>query len=103
MGSGVAFLDYDGDGKPGPAVRQLLPLARPRAARRAAPTLALYRNEGDGTFEDVTEQAGLDVTLYGMGVAVGDLRQRRPARRLRHRRRRHRLFRNDGRQAASRT
>jgi hypothetical protein len=71
MGSGVAVLDYDGDGlqdllfvngcpwpgHPGPS---------------PAPRLTLYRNRGDGTFEDVTEEAGLAVTLYGMGVAVGD-------------------------------
>ncbi len=71
LGSGVAVLDYDGDGRqdllfvngcpwpgdPGPA---------------KAPCLALYRNKGDGTFEDATERAGLAVTMYGMGVAVGD-------------------------------
>ncbi len=41
-------------------------MTRPRA------TQALYRNRGDGTFEDVTAARGLDVELYGMGVAVGD-------------------------------
>jgi hypothetical protein len=35
-------------------------------------TLRLYRNNRNGTFADVTRQAGLDVELYGMGVAVGD-------------------------------
>jgi hypothetical protein len=39
-------------------------------ARR--PTLVLYRNLGGGKFADVTKEAGLDVMLYGMGVAVGD-------------------------------
>ena len=34
---------------------------------------ALYRNNRDGTFTDVTRAAGLDVEMYGMGVAVGDL------------------------------
>jgi len=33
---------------------------------------ALYRNNGDGTFTDVTEKAGLTVNFFGMGVAVGD-------------------------------
>jgi hypothetical protein len=35
-------------------------------------TLKLYRNNGNGTFTDVTRKAGLDVEMYGMGVAVGD-------------------------------
>jgi hypothetical protein len=72
MGGGVAFLDFDKDGKqdllfvnscdwPGHENKSL-----PR------PTLALYRNRGDGTFEDVTEKCGMKITLYGMGVTVGD-------------------------------
>src|SRR5207245_2723546 len=36
------------------------------------PRLTLYHNKGNGTFEDVTEKMKLNVTLYGMGVAVGD-------------------------------
>ena len=36
------------------------------------PTLALYRNDGQWTFTDVTAEAGLAITLYGMGVAAGD-------------------------------
>jgi enediyne biosynthesis protein E4 len=71
MGSGVAVIDYNGDGKP-----DLLfvnscdwPGAPPSAS---PPTLALYRNNGNGTFTDVTKETGLAVTLYGMGVAVGD-------------------------------
>ena len=35
-------------------------------------TLRLYHNNGNGTFTDVTARAGLDVEMYGMGVAVGD-------------------------------
>ena len=34
--------------------------------------MQLYRNNRDGTFSDVTEQAGLAVEIYGMGVAVAD-------------------------------
>src|SRR4030095_10588775 len=36
------------------------------------PTMALYRNDGKGHFTDVTTGSGLDVSLYGMGVAIGD-------------------------------
>src|SRR5581483_3868744 len=35
--------------------------------------LVLYRNRGDGTFEDVTQRAGLNVSFYGMGATVGDI------------------------------
>ena len=38
----------------------------------ASATLQLYRNIGEGGFDNVTQRAGLDVSLYGMGVAVGD-------------------------------
>ncbi len=72
MGGGGAFLDYDNDGW----LDILLingdywPGHAPKGAPR--PTLALYRNNHNGTFTDVTRKVGLDVTLYGMGVAVGD-------------------------------
>ncbi len=69
-GAGCAFLDYDNDGwmdiylvnsgrsdffNPNPPLRN-----------------ALYRNNRDGTFTDVTEKAGVGAGGYGMGVAVGD-------------------------------
>ncbi len=38
----------------------------------AAATLALYRNDGGGHFDNARQESGLDVSLYGMGVAVGD-------------------------------
>ncbi|MFL5340085.1 MAG: CRTAC1 family protein [Gemmataceae bacterium] len=69
MGSGVAFLDFDNDGK-----QDLLFInSRPWPGDSGSPpSMALYRNNGDGTFEDVTEKMGLAVPLYGMGVTVGD-------------------------------
>jgi hypothetical protein len=71
MGSGVAFLDYDQDG-----LQDLLFVNSccwpGYEGSKPAPTLALYRNKGNGEFEDVTEKAGLAVTMFGMGVAVGD-------------------------------
>ena len=69
-GAGCAFLDYDNDGwmdiylvnsgkcdfyNPDPPLRN-----------------ALYRNNRDGTFTDVTEKAGVAAGGYGQGVAVGD-------------------------------
>jgi hypothetical protein len=72
FGGGAAFIDYDRDGW----LDILLvngdywPGHAPSGAAR--PTLALYRNNHDGTFTDVTVQACLNISLYGMGVAVGD-------------------------------
>jgi enediyne biosynthesis protein E4 len=69
MGSGAAFLDFDADGW------QDILLANStnwpgHAGPRATP--ALYHNNHDGTFADVTKGSGLDVEMYGMGVAAAD-------------------------------
>ena len=69
LGSGCAFLDYDADGWQD--ILLLNGMDWP-GHRRQRSTLALYRNNRNGTFTDVTKAAGLDVELYGMGVAVGD-------------------------------
>jgi enediyne biosynthesis protein E4 len=70
VGAGCAFLDYDNDGwmdiylvNSGPC-----DFFKPKSPLRNA----LYRNNRDGTFTDVTEKAGVPGTAYGMGVAVGD-------------------------------
>lgn len=90
VGSGVAFIDYDGDGYPdiflvngrdwtdaeiaaythgsGRKRAALIPPHRPHRHS----TGMLLHNNGNGTFTDVTHQAGLDIAMYGMGVAVGD-------------------------------
>jgi len=72
MGSGVAFFDFDNDGN-----QDLLfvnstywPWHIPEG--KAPTTLALYHNDGKGHFTDVTAGSGLDVSLYGMGVAISD-------------------------------
>src|SRR5262245_54872127 len=72
MGSGVAFLDYDNDGRQDLLFVNSRPWPGHADPHQPPPTLALYRNRGDGTFEDVTHAVGLDITLYGMGVTVGD-------------------------------
>ncbi len=62
VGFGACFLDYDGDGRPDIFV----------ADRGKEGGLALYHNLGNGKFEDVTRQAGLDPTLHATSCAAGD-------------------------------
>jgi hypothetical protein len=69
LGSGCAFLDYDNDGWQD--ILLINGMDWPGHRRRRS-TLRLYRNNRNGTFTDVTRQAGLDVEMYGLGVAVGD-------------------------------
>jgi hypothetical protein len=69
MGSGCAFVDYDADGWPD--ILFVNGMDWPGHKRERA-TLRLYHNNRNGTFTDVTRRAGLDVEMYGMGVAVGD-------------------------------
>src|SRR5262249_51023496 len=70
MGAGCGFLDFDGDGKLGLVLINGAPL--PGFSAKGPFYPALYHNRGDGTFEDVTRQAGLAIQMYGMGCAVGD-------------------------------
>jgi enediyne biosynthesis protein E4 len=74
IGAGVGFLDYDGDGWPDILLINgtYWPQQRGAAVRQTEPTMRLYRNRGDGTFEDVTQRAGLAIPLYGMGMAAAD-------------------------------
>jgi hypothetical protein len=70
LGSGCAFLDYDGDGWQD--ILLINGMEWPGHHSQKS-TLALYRNNRNGTFTDVTHSAGLDgAEMYGMGVAVGD-------------------------------
>jgi len=69
MGSGCAFLDYNNDGWQD--ILLINGMDWPVHKRR--PTYsALYRNNKNGTFTDVTREAGLAVEMYGMGCAIGD-------------------------------
>ena len=69
MGSGVAFFDYDRDG-----FLDIYAVNGQFLTDSATDSVgnALYRNERDGSFVDVTEQAGVGDRGYGMGVAAGD-------------------------------
>tara|TARA_Y100001934_G_C12359183_1_gene779706 strand:+ start:579 stop:2468 length:1890 start_codon:yes stop_codon:yes gene_type:complete len=74
MGSGVAFFDFDGDGDQDLFFVNGIwwPWDIEKKPELELTTPALYRNNGKGEFEDVTQGSGLDVGLYGMGVAIGD-------------------------------
>jgi len=66
MGSGCAFLDFDNDGD------QDILLINSTTWNNPKSTAALFKNLGGGKFKDITAGSGLDVPMYGMGVAVGD-------------------------------
>ncbi len=70
MGAGVIVFDYDNDGKPDLYFVNSRPW--PSAIPDAKPTGSLYRNRGDGTFEETTVSAGLNIPLFGMGGCAGD-------------------------------
>jgi len=69
MGGGAALFDMDGDGDLDAYLVQSGSLDRPGSPDGAN---RLYRNDGQGSFTDVTEGSGADDTGYGMGVAAGD-------------------------------
>jgi hypothetical protein len=69
LGSGCAFLDYDQDGWQD--ILLINGMDWP-GHKRERSTPKLYRNNRNGTFTEVTRSAGLDMEMYGMGVAVGD-------------------------------
>jgi hypothetical protein len=68
MGAGCAFTDIDGDGW----ADILLINGKDFAPRGRKSTPALYHNNQNGTFSDITSGSGLDIEIYGMGVAVAD-------------------------------
>ncbi len=69
MGSGVCFLDYDNDGWQDIFLVNSMDWPEHKTGKSFP---ALYHNNHDGTFTDVTQQAGLAIEIYGLGCAVGD-------------------------------
>jgi enediyne biosynthesis protein E4 len=68
LGSGCAFFDADGDGW----VDILLLNGKDFTPRGRKTLAALYRNNHDGTFTDITAGSGLDIEMHAMGVAIAD-------------------------------
>lgn len=68
--AGLAVFDYDGDGDED--IYFLSGAALPGMKVKTAPRNALYRNDGDWSFTDVTNQAGVGDTGHGLGVTAGD-------------------------------
>ncbi len=69
MGSGVCAIDYDGDGWQDILFVNSMDWPEHKKSRTTA---ALYHNNHDGTFTDVTRGSGLGLEIYGMGCAIGD-------------------------------
>lgn len=72
MGSGCAFLDYDNDSDQDIIFINAAPWPHNLIYDLPSP-IALYRNDGSGKFENVTSEAGLAISLYGTGIACGDI------------------------------
>jgi len=71
MGSGVGWIDYNNDGCR-PLLRPRRPVGRETAEGGPLPTCKLYRNNGDGTFTDVTKEVGLDRPALVWAAPVAD-------------------------------
>jgi hypothetical protein len=72
MCGGVAVLDFDNDGKADLLFTNGCPWPGQEKSSSDKPTQVLYRNLGNCKFQDVTKEAGLAVTMFGMGATVGD-------------------------------
>jgi len=70
MGGGGGFIDYNGDGRLD--IYLVCYSQTPQSDHQVGLKDVLYRNNGDGTFTDVTESVGISNSMVGMGLAVGD-------------------------------
>jgi hypothetical protein len=70
LGPGCAFIDYDNDGYPD--VLLVNGKGWPGHERASEKGIRLYHNNRNGTFTDITAKSGLSLSIYGMGVAIGD-------------------------------
>lgn len=72
MGGGVAVFDFDNDGDQDILFVNSNQWIWSKTEISTKPTLKLFANDGKAQFSDVTEQAGLAISVYGMGPAIGD-------------------------------
>ena len=72
MGGGVAFFDFDSDGDQDLLFINGTDWPWKGSTGQRLSTMALYRNDGKGHFQNITAGSGFDVSFYGMGVAIGD-------------------------------
>jgi hypothetical protein len=72
VGTGAAFVDYDADGRQDIYLVNAWALDEEPSGVKLKGRNALYRNRGDGTFEDVTDRAGVSDESWGCGVCVAD-------------------------------
>jgi hypothetical protein len=72
MGGGCAVIDINSDGLPDVVFVNSKRWDWDERSDAPAATMSAWLNVGNLQFEDVTQQAGLDISLYGMGTAVGD-------------------------------
>ncbi|HIG31443.1 MAG TPA: CRTAC1 family protein [Verrucomicrobiales bacterium] len=72
MGGGCVFFDFDNDNDPDLFFVNSSNLPGNPPTEGEFPTMALYENQGDGTFRDITSDSGLGIACYGMGAAAAD-------------------------------
>lgn len=72
MGGGVAFFDFDNDNDQDLLFINSSPWPWSKKVVDPKPTLKLYSNDGHGKYTDVTKDVGLELSIYGMGPAIGD-------------------------------
>ena len=72
-GGGLAVIDFDNDGDQDLFFVNSAYLRKEDFNKKGKPISKFFENDGKGTFKDITKKLGLDISVYGQGVAVGDI------------------------------